>query len=225
MVERGEDSELAAWTAPARTGRSHIVGVTGAPGSGKSTLVDRLVGQARAGGNRVAVLAIDPTSPVTGGAVLGDRLRMQDHASDPDVFVRSMATRGALGGLAPATRAVTRVLEAASWPWILIETVGVGQAEIDVSNVADTTVVVVTPGWGDEIQTAKAGVLETADLFVVNKADRPGADLACRDLESMLDLSPGRAGRRPPVLRTVATTGDGVDGLWETISGRAVKAT
>lgn len=194
-----------------------MVGLTGAPGSGKSTLIDGLLTRARANGQRVAVLAVDPSSPSSGGAVLGDRLRMQDHAPDPDVFVRSMATRGALGGLAPATAAAARVMTATSWPCVLIETVGVGQVEVDVAGVAGTTVVVVTPGWGDEIQTAKAGLLEVADVFAVNKADRTGTEQAVRDLEEMVDLSDPNQWR-PPVVTTVATTGHGVDDLWRAIT-------
>jgi LAO/AO transport system kinase len=205
----------------ARRPEAHVVGVTGAPGVGKSTMVDALVTRARVDGVRVGVLAVDPSSPASGGAVLGDRLRMQGHAADPGVFIRSMATRGALGGLAPATIAAARVLEAAGWPCILIETVGVGQVEIDVSRAADTTVVVVTPGWGDEIQTAKAGLLEVADVFVVNKADRQGAELTRRDLEAMLDLGP-RGEWRPPVVPTVATGGQGIDELWQAIQAHRV---
>ncbi len=152
-----------------------VVGLTGAPGAGKSTLAAALVGLLRGAGQKVAVLAVDPSSPLSGGALLGDRVRMQAWATDPNVFVRSMASRGATGGLAPATPDAVRVLAACGWPWVLVETVGVGQAEIDVREVADTTVVVVAPGWGDDVQAEKAGLFEVADVFVVNKADRPGA--------------------------------------------------
>jgi LAO/AO transport system kinase len=194
-----------------RTGRAHVVGVTGAPGAGKSTLVDRLVTARRSKGERVAVVAIDPSSPFSGGAILGDRVRMQDHATDPGVFVRSMATRGQLGGLARATSGALRVLDAAGWPLLVVETVGAGQVEIDVAETADTTVVVVNPGWGDSVQAAKAGLLEVADVLVVNKADRPGADETVRDLEHTLDLADPPPAWRPPVLRTAATTGEGID--------------
>ena len=196
-----------------------MVGLTGPPGAGKSTLVDRLVGLVRAGGERVAVVAVDPTSPVSGGAVLGDRVRLQAHSGDDGVFVRSMASRAALGGLAAAAPDVVRVLDATGcWPWILVETVGVGQAEVDVTVVADTAVVVVTPGWGDGVQVEKGGVLEVADVFVVNKADRPGADEARSQLERMLDLAPPVADRwRPPVVATTASTGEGVAALWDAV--------
>ena len=199
------------------TGRAWSIGITGAPGAGKSTLTDKLVAHVRASGDGVGVLAIDPTSPFSGGAILGDRVRMQGHATDPGVFIRSMATRGHLGGLALATPQAVRVLDAAGKPWILIETVGVGQVEVEIASQADTTIVVVNPGWGDAVQAAKAGLLEIADLFVVNKADRPGTEDAVRDLEGMLDLA-GDAGWRPPVVRTVATSGTGVDELWEAVA-------
>jgi LAO/AO transport system kinase len=197
-------------------GGAYTVGITGAPGAGKSTLTNALVGQVRADGERVAVLAIDPSSPFSGGAILGDRVRMQDHTGDDGVFIRSMATRGHLGGLSLTTLDAVRALDAAGWPWIVLETVGVGQVEVEVAGAADTTVVVVNPGWGDAVQANKAGLLEIADLFVINKADRPGADEARRDLERMLDLT-DRAGWRPPVLATTAVTGDGVPELWSAI--------
>jgi LAO/AO transport system kinase len=199
------------------TGGAYTIGVTGAPGSGKSSLTDRLVAVLRARGDEVAVLAIDPSSPRTGGAILGDRVRMGAHATDPGVFIRSMATRGQLGGLAAAAPQAVRVLDASGAPWIVVETVGVGQVELDVAGATDTTVVVVTPGWGDGVQANKAGLLEVADVFVVNKADRPGADLAVRDLAAMLDLSPGGAWT-PPIVETVATTGEGVEHLWEAVT-------
>ena len=191
--------------------------MTGAPGAGKSSLVDRLVACVRGAGERVAVVAVDPSSPFSGGAILGDRVRMQGHATDPGVFVRSMASRGQLGGLARATLGAVRVLDAAGWPWILVETVGAGQVEVDVAEAADATVVVLTPGAGDSVQVAKAGLMEVADLFVVNKADRPGSDEVVRDVEATLDLADPRPEWRPPVLRTVATSGEGVPGLWEAL--------
>jgi LAO/AO transport system kinase len=191
------------------------VGIAGPPGAGKSSLVDRLVACRRDAGQRVAVVAVDPSSPHSGGAVLGDRLRMQRHATDSGVFVRSMASRGAYGGVARATRGAVRVLDAAGWPWVVVETVGAGQVEVDIAQASDTTVVVLTPGWGDSIQAAKAGILEVADLFVVNKADDPGADDVARHLELALDLGP--QAWRPPVVRTTATTGAGVDDLWAAV--------
>lgn len=198
-------------------GTAHVVGITGAPGAGKSTLVDASITHLRRGGERVAVLAIDPSSPFSGGAILGDRVRMQDHATDPGVFIRSMASRGALGGLAAATPNAIRVFEAVGTPWVLLETVGVGQVEVEVVTTADTVVVVVNPGWGDAVQAAKAGLLEIADVFCVNKSDRPGADGAARDLEQMLDLAPPGPWR-PPVVRTVASAGAGVGELWDAIA-------
>jgi LAO/AO transport system kinase len=188
------------------------VGITGAPGSGKSTLTARLVRHLRATGARVAVLAIDPSSPFTGGAILGDRIRMHDHVTDPDVFIRSMATRGHLGGLARAAPQAIRVLVAAGYPWVVVETVGVGQVEVEVAGAADTTVVVVNPGWGDGVQAAKAGLLEIGDVFVVNKADRDGVDATVRDLHGMLELAGARSWQ-PPVLETVAIEDRGVDEL------------
>ena len=192
LVESGGDPATAALARLyPHTGHTYTVGVTGAPGAGKSTLVDRLVTVIRADGTEVGVLAVDPTSPFTGGAILGDRVRMQDHATDEGVFIRSMATRGHLGGL--ATPQAVRVLDAAGKPWVIVETVGVGQVEVEIAAAADTTVVVVNPGWGDGVQAAKAGLLEIADVFVVNKADRPGTESAMHDLAQMLELS-GSAG-------------------------------
>jgi LAO/AO transport system kinase len=207
------------------TGAAYTVGITGAPGSGKSTLTDKLITRIRKDGAEVGVLAIDPSSPFSGGAILGDRVRMQEHATDPGVFIRSMATRGHVGGLSLATPQAVRVLDAAGKPWVLIETVGVGQVEIEVAGAADTTVVVVNPGWGDAVQASKAGLLEIADLFVVNKADRDGAAETVRDLEFMLDLSlePGARGSsaetgwRPPIVKAVASRGEGIHELWEAI--------
>jgi LAO/AO transport system kinase len=218
MVERGGDDARAVGrlTHPAG-GRAYTVGITGSPGAGKSTLTNALLRVARAAGDTVAVLAIDPSSPFTGGAILGDRVRMSDHATDDGVFIRSMATRGHLGGLSLATTEAVRVLDAVGWPWVVIETVGVGQVEVEVAGAADTTAVVVNPGWGDAVQANKAGLLEIADLFVINKADRPGADETRRDLERMLDLT-SPEGWRPPVLATTAATGEGVEDLWSAIA-------
>lgn len=221
LVERGGPAarEVGALTHPAG-GQAYTVGITGAPGAGKSTLTSALVRTMRRAEVPVAVLAIDPSSPFSGGAILGDRVRMGDHATDPGVFIRSMATRGHLGGLSLATLEAIRALDATGWPWVLVETVGVGQVEVEVAGAADTTVVVVNPGWGDAVQANKAGLLEIADLFVINKADRPGADETRRDLERMLDLTgtghePG--GWRPPVVATTASSGEGIDDLWEAI--------
>lgn len=197
-------------------GGATTVGVTGSPGAGKSTLTSALIGQLRADGERVAVLAIDPSSPFTGGAILGDRVRMGEHALDEGVFIRSMATRGHLGGLALATPEAIRVLDATGHERILVETVGVGQVEVEVASSADTTIVVVNPGWGDEVQAAKAGLMEIADVFVINKADRPGAADTRRDVEQMLELSAPTAWR-PPIVSTTATTGEGVDELWHAL--------
>jgi LAO/AO transport system kinase len=220
LVERGgaPARKAAALTFGPSAGVSQIIGVTGAPGGGKSTLADRLITSARDAGNRVGVLAIDPSSPFSGGAILGDRVRMQGHVLDAGVFIRSMATRGHQGGLALAAPEAIRVLAAAGMPLILVETVGVGQVEVEIAGAADTTIVVVTPGWGDAIQASKAGLLEVADIFVVNKADRDGAAETQRDLESMLDLDPaGTPGWRPPVVLTVAATGEGVDRVWAAV--------
>jgi LAO/AO transport system kinase len=194
-----------------RTGRAHIVGLTGSPGVGKSTSTAALVAAYRARGLRVGVLAVDPSSPFSGGALLGDRVRMQDHATDPDVFIRSMASRGHLGGLSWATPQALRVLDAAGCDVILVETVGVGQAEVEIASLADTTIVLLAPGMGDAIQAAKAGILEVADVFVVNKADREGADNTVRDLRNMLSQGDGpHGGWRPPIVKTVAARGEGV---------------
>jgi LAO/AO transport system kinase len=193
-------------------GRAHVVGLTGPPGVGKSTMTSALVTVLRARGDKIGVLAVDPSSPFSGGALLGDRVRMAEHTEDPGVFIRSMATRGQLGGLAGATPQALRVLDAAGCDVVLIETVGVGQSEVDVVALADTTVVLLAPGMGDGVQAAKAGVLEVADVFVVNKADRDGAAQAVRELRHMIGF--GEPGEwRVPVLRTVASRGEGVDGL------------
>jgi LAO/AO transport system kinase len=198
------------------TGGAYTIGMTGAPGSGKSTLTDKLIGLIRGSGNEVGVLAIDPSSPFSGGAILGDRVRMQDHATDEGVFIRSMATRGHLGGLSLATPQAVRILDAAGKPWIIIETVGVGQVEVEVAGAADTTVVVVNPRWGDGVQANKAGLLEIADVLVVNKADREGAADTERDLQVMLELA-GERDWRPPIVETVATDGRGIDDLWRAV--------
>lgn len=200
------------------TGRARIVGVTGPPGAGKSTLVDRLAQECRRRGETAGILCVDPTSPFTGGALLGDRIRMQGMATDPGVFIRSMATRGAMGGLARATRDAADLLDAAGFDWVVVETVGVGQDEVDVVASVDTVVVVAVPGLGDDIQAIKAGILEIADIFVLNKADRDGADRVARDLEMMMSLghptrSRGPVGWLPPIVRTVATRGEGIGDL------------
>jgi LAO/AO transport system kinase len=188
-----------------------VIGLTGAPGAGKSTVTSALVRAFRARGTRVAVLAVDPSSPFSGGALLGDRIRMQEHATDDGVYIRSMGSRGQLGGLAAATPRAIRVLAAAGYEIVLVETVGVGQAEVEIASAADTTVVLVVPGMGDSIQAAKAGVLEVADVLVVNKADRPEAQSTLRDLRHMVSLS--QAAWPPPIVPTVGTTGEGIDKL------------
>ena len=196
------------------TGQAYVIGVTGAPGTGKSTLVDRLAAGYRAAGKAVGIIAVDPTSPYTGGAILGDRIRMQAHATDSGIFIRSMATRGCLGGLARGTADVALVLDAAGKQIVLIETVGVGQDEIDIVRLADCTLVLVVPGMGDDVQSMKAGLMEVADIFVINKADYEGADRLAQQLAAMLQLAPEPdAGSRPQVLRTTATTGAGVAAL------------
>ena len=210
--------EVMAALAP-HTGNAHIIGITGSPGVGKSTSTNALVAAYRAQGKRIGVLAVDPSSPFSGGALLGDRVRMQDHALDPEVYIRSMASRGHLGGLSWTTPQALRVLDAAGCEVILIETVGVGQSEVEVAGLADTTIVLLAPGMGDGIQAAKAGILEIGDVFVVNKADREGADATVRDIRHMISLGdrtePGLW--RPPVVKTVAAQGQGIDEVIEAI--------
>ena len=201
------------------TGRAYLVGITGLPGAGKSTLVDRLIAEFRRADQRVGVVAVDPTSPYTGGAILGDRVRMQAHVADAGVFIRSMATRGNLGGLARATGDAALVLDAAGKQIVLIETVGVGQDEVDIVRTADVSIVTLVPGTGDEVQALKAGIMEIADIFVVNKADREGADRAVASIEAMLSLQTyGAADWRPPVVRTEAISGKGVAQLLEAVA-------
>ena len=217
MVEDGDEGlrDLSA-DLYGHTGRAYTVGLTGSPGVGKSTIANELVGVARAQQRSVAVLAIDPTSPLSGGALLGDRLRMQTHATDPNVFIRSMASRGHLGGMALAAPEAIRVLDAAGHDLVIVETVGVGQAEVDVAAATDTTLVAVSPGWGDAVQVSKAGILEIANVFVVNKADREGAEVAVRDLRQMLRMGPEMPWT-PPVVTTTATEGAGIGELWEAV--------
>jgi len=203
------------------TGKAYIIGITGPPGAGKSTLLDKLIKVAREEGNIVGVIAIDPTSPFTGGALLGDRIRMQRHSTDPGVFIRSMATRGSLGGLAKATSDAIKVLDAYGCDLIFVETVGVGQIEVDVVKTADTVVLVTVPGLGDDIQAIKAGLMEIADIFVINKADKEGADATYFELNMMLDLEKERwerRGWRPPIVESVATTMRGIRELWNVIN-------
>jgi LAO/AO transport system kinase len=218
MVEDGGEDlpALSAGLFP-KTGGAYTIGLTGSPGVGKSSLAGALVGVARARDETAAVLAIDPTSPYTGGALLGDRVRMQDHATDPGVFIRSMATRGHLGGMALAAPEAIRILDASGKDLVFVETVGVGQAEVEVAGATDTTLVVLAPGWGDAVQAAKAGILEVADVFVVNKADRDGVNDTVRDLNMMLRTG-GHGEWVPPVVRTSTATGEGLDELWEDIA-------
>ncbi len=194
------------------SGKAHIIGVTGSPGSGKSTLLDKLIGELKKKGKTVGVIAVDPSSPFSGGAVLGDRLRMQGHSLDRDVFIRSMGTRGSLGGLSRATYEAALILDACGKDVVLIETVGVGQSEIDIVKIADTVCLVLVPGMGDDIQVMKAGIMEIADIFVVNKSDKEGAERVATEVNMMLDLLPDRTWRAP-VVSTVAERGEGIDAL------------
>jgi len=200
-----------------RTGHAYIVGITGPPGSGKSTLTDKITKELRKKGYTVGIVAVDPTSPFSGGALLGDRLRMQDITNDEGVFVRSMATRGTLGGLSRATADTVKILDAFGKDFILIETVGVGQDEVDIAKTADTTLLISVPGLGDEIQALKAGIMEIGDIFVVNKSDREGADRLVTELSLMLDLNPAMGPWRPPIVKIVATLGEGILDLTEKI--------
>lgn len=213
----GESEELLRQLFP-RTGNSFFIGVTGAPGTGKSTLVDRIAALYRAQKQTVGVIAVDPSSPFTGGAILGDRIRMQGHASDAGVFIRSMATRGSLGGLSQATSDAALLLDAAGKEYVLIETVGVGQGEVEIARLADCTLVVLVPGMGDDVQSLKAGVMEIADIFVVNKADYEGVDRFEQQLRAILQLVPERDGWKPPIVITVATENKGIDELTNQIA-------
>jgi LAO/AO transport system kinase len=200
-----------------KSGGAYVIGVTGSPGAGKSTLVEKLAGEYRRSGLRVGIIAVDPTSPFSGGAILGDRIRMQALSTDEGVYIRSMATRGHLGGLTAAPQDVVTILDAAGCQVVLIETVGVGQDEVEIARHADVTALLLVPGMGDDVQMFKAGVMEIADLYVINKADRPGAERVEQEVAAMLSLAPRRDSWRPPVLRTVATTGEGVGALREAL--------
>ncbi|NNN22371.1 MAG: methylmalonyl Co-A mutase-associated GTPase MeaB [Acidimicrobiales bacterium] len=217
MIEDGDKQSTVISSLAFKTpGHSHLIGITGAPGAGKSTLTSAVVSLYRKAGKSVAVLAIDPSSPFSGGAILGDRVRMGDHVLDPGVYVRSLATRGELGGLAACVPEVARLMDSMSFDIVIIETVGVGQVEVEIAALADTTVVVVNPGWGDAVQANKAGLMEIADIFVVNKSDRPGAKETVRDIEAMLDMS-NLTTWRPPVCQTVGIDGSGAADLCEKI--------
>jgi LAO/AO transport system kinase len=210
-VETGDTlgTELLKRLFPA-SGKAQVIGVTGSPGAGKSTLVEKLAGAYRRAGARVGIIAVDPTSPFSGGALLGDRIRMQSLASDKEIYIRSMATRGQLGGLAPTTHDVVTILDAAGCDVVVIETVGVGQDEVEVARLADATALLLVPGMGDDVQTFKAGVMEIADLYVINKTDLPGADRVAQEVEAMLSLASRADGWRPPIIPAVATTGSGI---------------
>jgi LAO/AO transport system kinase len=210
LIERGgEEARDVGRLAAPEAGRAYTIGLTGAPGAGKSTLTSAIIGHLRSRGEEVAVLAVDPSSPFTGGAILGDRVRMQEHATDDDVYIRSMASRGHLGGLAGAAPQALRVLDAAGCDVIIVETVGVGQSEIEIADLADTTIVLVAPGMGDSIQASKAGIFEIGDIFVINKADREGANTTRRELRNVVAMR--ESDWKAPIVLTVATTGEGVD--------------
>ena len=213
-VERRDPASVALLrTLFQRAGNAYVIGITGAPGTGKSTLLEKLAAEYRRDGKRVGIIAVDPTSPFSGGAILGDRIRMQALATDEGTYIRSMATRGQLGGLAPAARDVALVLDAAGCEVVFVETVGVGQDEVEVARLADATVLLLVPGMGDDVQTFKAGVMEIADIFVINKADQPGSERVERELNILLSVAPQAASRRPAIVKTMATTGEGISGL------------
>jgi LAO/AO transport system kinase len=224
LMRQIEDDPIGARSALAaiypRTGDARVIGVTGNPGSGKSTLVSKMVARYRQAGLRVGVIAVDPSSPFSGGAILGDRIRMMEHAADPGVFIRSCSTRGALGGISYATEGIARVMDAIGYDVIIVETVGVGQAEVEIARLAETVVVVLTPGYGDDIQALKAGVLEIADVFVVNKSDHPGADGIVRQLNALWSMRPSQEDEawQPPIVSTIAIEGAGVEELCEKVA-------
>ena len=219
VENRGADSADLLKAVFPHSGKARVIGLTGAPGAGKSTLVDQLAKHYRRQGKTLGIIAVDPTSPYTGGAILGDRIRMQDHHSDPGIYIRSMATRGSLGGLARTTADVTTVLDASGKDMILIETVGVGQDEVEIVRLADITIVILVPGMGDDVQTIKAGIMEIADIFVINKADREGAERVEREVLAMQSLAARKDGWSPPIVKTVASEGKGIEHLADAITG------